>query len=110
LVNVFGVSLGGAIKKNKLFYFANYEGRRDASSGSADRTVPSLNLRQGIVGYINSAGQTINLTPAQLQQVDPGGIGANANALKQMQAMPAPNNNVLGDQINTQGYLFNAPG
>jgi len=110
LVNVFGVSLGGAIKKNKLFYFANYEGRRDASSGSADRTVPSLNLRQGIVGYTNSAGQLINLTPAQLQQVDPGGIGVSANALKQMQAMPAPNNTVLGDGINTEGYLFNAAG
>ena len=46
LVNVFGGSVGGPVKKNKLFYFINYEGRRDASSASVNRTVPSLNLRQ----------------------------------------------------------------
>ena len=44
LVNVFGGSLGGAVKKNKLFYFINYEGRRDASANSANRTVPTANL------------------------------------------------------------------
>ena len=52
----------------------------------------------------------MNLTPAQTQAVDPGGIGVNQAAIKQMQAMPAPNNNTLGDLINTQGYLFNSPG
>jgi hypothetical protein len=31
--NVFGASIGGPIKKNRLFYFLNYEGRRDASQG-----------------------------------------------------------------------------
>ncbi len=67
LINVFGGSAGGAVKKNKLFYFINYEGRRDASAGSANRTVPSSNLRQGIVGYTNASNQVINLTPAQAQ-------------------------------------------
>ena len=110
LVNVFGGSAGGAIKKNKLFYFINYEGRRDASSASVNRTVPSLNLRQGIVGYNNSAGQTILIPAAQAASIDPANIGVNAAALKQMQGMPAPNNNSLGDTINTQGYLFNSPG
>jgi hypothetical protein len=110
LVNVFGGTAGGAIKKNKLFYFINYEGRRDASANSANRTVPSLNLRQGIVGYLNSAGATINIPAAQASTIDPAGIGANAAALKQMQGMPAPNNNLIGDAINTQGYTFNAPG
>jgi hypothetical protein len=28
--NTFGASLGGPVKKNRLFYFLNYEGRRDA--------------------------------------------------------------------------------
>jgi len=110
LVNVFGGSGGGAVKKNKLFYFINYEGRRDASANSVNRTVPSLNLRQGTVGYLNATGQTVELTPAQIVGIDPAGIGVNANGLKTMQGMPAPNNNTIGDGINTQGFLFNAPG
>jgi hypothetical protein len=110
LVNVFGGSAGGAVKKNKLFYFINYEGRRDASAASATRTVPSANLRQGIVGYTNASGAVVNLTPAQAQQIDPGGIGVNQAALKAMQAMPLPNNNTAGDLINTQGFTFNSPG
>ncbi len=109
LINVFGGAAGGAVKKNKLFYFINYEGRRDASATSANRTVPTANLRAGIVGYTNASGQTVNLTPAQVQQVDPAGIGVNPAALAQMQAMPLPNNLTVGDQINTAGYLFNSP-
>jgi len=110
LVNVFGGSAGGAIKKNKLFYFINYEGRRDASANSVNRTVPSANLRAGIVGYLNSAGQTITIPVSLTPSIDPAGIGANAAGLKQMSTMPLPNNNLLGDAINTGGYSFNAPG
>jgi hypothetical protein len=108
LINIFGGSGGGAIKKNKLFYFVNYEGYRNASANSANRSVPSLNLRQGIVGYTNSSNQVINIPAAQAQTIDPGGIGVNQNALKQMQAMPAPNNTLVGDAINIEGYSFNA--
>jgi hypothetical protein len=111
LVNVFGGSAGGAIKKNKLFYFINYEGRRDASANSVNRTVPTLTLRQGIVSYTNTQGQTgVQIPAAQLASIDPAGIGVNAAALKQMQAMPAPNNTTIGDGYNTAGYIFNAPG
>ncbi|HTB13944.1 MAG TPA: carboxypeptidase-like regulatory domain-containing protein [Bryobacteraceae bacterium] len=110
LINVFGGSAGGAIKKNKLFYFINYEGRRDASANNVNRTVPTATLRAGSVGYLNSAGQTIYLTPAQAMAIDPAGIGVNAAGLKQMSTMPLPNNNLLGDAINTEGYQFNAPG
>jgi len=111
LINNYGGTGGGKIIKNKLFYFLNYEGRRDASSVAAGpRTVPTQNLRNGIVGYVNSSGQTVELSPAQVQQIDPGGIGVNQAALKAMQSMPLPNNNQVGDGLNTQGYIFNSPG
>jgi hypothetical protein len=109
LINIFGGSGGGAIKKNKLFYFVNYEGLRNASAVSASRTVPTASLREGIVSYLNPSNQVVQLSPAQVQQTDPGGIGANANALKAMQALPLPNNFTIGDGYNSAGYSFNAP-
>ncbi len=49
--NIFGASLGGPIKKDRLFFFANYEGYRQAEEASEQRIVPSDTLRQGIVIY-----------------------------------------------------------
>jgi Carboxypeptidase regulatory-like domain len=49
--NIFGGSVGGPIKKDRLFLFVNYEGYRDAEQVSSERTVPSSSLRQGVVFY-----------------------------------------------------------
>ena len=50
--NVFGATVGGPIKRNRLFFFTDYEGRRDAQGTSVLRTVPSATLRQGAVEYL----------------------------------------------------------
>ncbi len=110
LINIPGVSLGGPIKKNKLFYFGNWEGRRDASAVSVSRNVPGDLLRQGIVQYHTTSGQLVQLTPAQVQQIDPAGIGEDAAALRDMNLFPHGNNPLGGDRLNTTGYIFNAPG
>jgi len=59
--NQFGATLGGPIKKDKLFYFLSYQGVRiaDASSSTQDATVP-LGLTddrstQGIINAIQSS-------------------------------------------------------
>lgn len=48
--NQYGVAFGGPIKKNKVFYFADYEGFRRVEKAITFAAVPSLNLRNGIFG------------------------------------------------------------
>lgn len=106
--NVFGASVGGPIRKNKLFYFLNYEGRRDASDASVLRTVPTATFRQGEILYNTTSGGVGTLTPAQLAAEDPLGIGPDPAVLKYLQQYPLPNAFNTGDGVNTAGYLFNA--
>lgn len=111
LINIFGGSAGGAIKKNKLFYFINYEGRRDASAGSPTTipTVPSDMMRAGTLQYINTAGQVVQYKAAQIQALDPQHIGISAATSKLFAQYPHGNDTTLGDGYNFIGYRFTAP-
>jgi hypothetical protein len=111
--NIFGASLGGPIKKDRLFFFANYEGYRQAEEASEQRIVPSDTLRQGIVIYQCAvAGQcpggTISgtsfttpagyaaLTPANLAALDPLHIGPNQVVQNYFNSFPEPNTTLWG--------------
>ena len=108
--NEFGASVGGPIKTNKLFYFLNWEGRRDASATSVTRTVPTATFRQGEVMYGTKSGSEGVMTPAQIQAADPAGIGVDPAVLSYFQKYPLPNQfSGVGDGVNTAGFTFNAP-
>jgi hypothetical protein len=110
LINLFGASVGGPIKRNKAFLFVNYEGRRDASATSINRNVPTENLKQGIVTYHDASGALQTIKPDQIKAiVDPLGVGVDAAALAILQKYPVGNNSSLGDGLNFTGYTFNAP-
>jgi len=106
--NVFGVSLGGPIKKDRLFFFLNYEGRRDASDATVTQVVPSASFRQGIIQYINSSGGLSTMNPGQLKQIDPAGLGVDPAVLQVLNQYPLPNDNTVGDGYNSAGYRFQA--
>src|SRR5258708_14671032 len=106
--NVFGASIGGPIIKNRLFFFANYEGRRDREAASEAQTVPSASMRAGQVIYQNINNGLTTLTPAQIQQMDPLGLGNDPAVLSILQSYPMPNDPILGDGLNTSGFRFAA--
>jgi hypothetical protein len=52
LRNTFGGSIGGPIKKDRLFFFGAYEGQRTADQVQVTRVVPSASMRAGQLKYL----------------------------------------------------------
>lgn len=121
--NQYGGSIGGPIVKNAMFFFFDYEGRRDAQGVSYLRIVPLSHFRNGGLAYINNTpGCATNsrlnttpqcitiLTPAQVAALDPQNVGANQALLSLINSRyPLPNDFTAGNGINTGGFRFNAP-
>ncbi|HEY6403091.1 MAG TPA: hypothetical protein VI479_16855, partial [Blastocatellia bacterium] len=121
--NQFGGSLGGPIKRNDLFFFFDYEGRRDAQGIDYLRNVPLDHFRNGGLAYLNNtpgcpSDARLNtrsecvtiLTPTQVAALDPRGTGANQALLSFInQRYPEANDLTAGNGINTGGFRFNAP-
>jgi hypothetical protein len=91
--NVFGGSLRGPVRKNKLFLFGNYEGFRQHLALSNVTLVPDNNARLGLIS--NASGKLTLL---------PGGVSPASAAL--LSPWPVQNGPSLGGGI---GINYNNP-
>jgi hypothetical protein len=92
--------------RNKSFWFFSYEGFREPFSASRTRTVLTPEARQGLFRYIGADGQIQSVNLLNIGNVK----SLNPVTTAQLNAMPPPNNTLVGDGLNTAGYRYNVAG
>jgi len=93
--NQFGVSLGGPVKKDRIFFFFNYEGFRQRQGTTTIVNVPNLAARQGLLpNSTTGVLQPTTVNPAALPYVD---------------LYPLPNGRDFGNGIAQFKWNFSEP-
>ena len=109
--NQYGASLGGPILKNKLFFFYNWEGRKDRSATPVTRLVPSATFQSGEILVPLKSGQVVTLNQAAIAAIDPLGIGESSYVASYLKQYPSGNNPLASPDLglNFNELTFNAP-
>jgi hypothetical protein len=122
-----GGAFGGPIRRNKMFFFGNYEKFKENSESPVVRSVPSASFRDGVIQYRCevaslcpggsvqgfSASHSVEagwfgLSPSQIASLDPLGIGPSLAASQHFKQYPLPNEPGT-DGKNIMDFRFSAP-
>ena len=131
--NQFGLRLGGPVKHNKTFFNGIWEGDHQNQRVAVNQTVYTPTARQGLFRFfpgatnanasaitpvVDTSGNPVAPPNAQgpLQTVsifgrDPNRMVADPTGAmaKYLSIAPAPNNYLVGDGLNTAGFLWGRP-
>jgi hypothetical protein len=91
--NQFGASLGGPVKKNKIFYFGDYQGTRRITGGSKNVWVPTADERAG------------NLNDLGINIFDPSS-GATPTTRTQFPGNVIPQNLLSPRAVNSSSFFL----
>lgn len=92
--------------RSKSLWFFSYEGFREPFSVTRNRTVLTEQARKGIFRYAGANGQQQSVNLLEIGNF----TALNPLTTAILNAMPLPNNTLVGDGDNTAGYRFNANG
>jgi len=119
--NIYGADFGGPIKKDRFFFFGNYEASRIAENQEVIQTTPTAAYDAGNLTYTDGHNNNQVISPSQFAGLDMGCMicntsaypnppGANPNSLAFFSSMPAANGSSEGDGgLNTGSFAFSSP-
>ncbi len=107
--NIFGASIGGAVIKNRLFYFFNYEGNRFDTSTVSIADVPTTGFKQGIFTYVDPQVGAVPIDVSAPRSVNNAfGFTLDPQIQKLLNYYPQANGPAVQQGVSAQ-YLFADP-